>query len=94
MQEGDLVASIPGKFILSANQDELLSSTLNKKEYIEFLDGYVALAIRILREISKGAESQWAPYLATIPNTFETTTYWDPEDFVCKPFIILCCISC
>eukprot|EP00035_Acanthoeca_spectabilis_P038170 m.50743 g.50743 ORF g.50743 m.50743 type:complete len:492 (+) comp9025_c0_seq2:224-1699(+) len=41
----------------------------------------VTLALHVLAELGRGAASQWAPYIATLPATYTTPLYYTLEEF-------------
>ena len=40
----------------------------------------VLLALHVLCEAARGADSFWAPYLAILPSSFTTPLFASPED--------------
>ncbi|OJT11683.1 Ribosomal lysine N-methyltransferase 4 [Trametes pubescens] len=43
-------------------------------------EGWAGLILCMMWEESRGADSKWSGYLATLPNTFDTPMFWGPED--------------
>jgi len=42
--------------------------------------GNVALAIFLLKELSEGSDSFWAPYLNSLPREYHTVLHFTPDD--------------
>ncbi|KIK69268.1 hypothetical protein GYMLUDRAFT_214349 [Collybiopsis luxurians FD-317 M1] len=61
-------SSLPGKFGLKSWKECKLDK------------GWSGLILCMMWEAAQGSESKWAPYLATLPISFDTPMFWDDSD--------------
>jgi hypothetical protein len=68
---GEVLFQIPHARVLSPRTTDLAAEIAAAK-----LTTWNGLAVAILRELSRGAESPWAPYLAVLPAAFTMPVFW------------------
>ncbi|EIE21593.1 SET domain-containing protein [Coccomyxa subellipsoidea C-169] len=82
IEEGTLLVAVPERLLLSAHsakKDRAFAEALlatNKQS----IGSSQVLAAHLLHEASKGQESFWRPYLATLPRQYTCLSYFSPED--------------
>jgi hypothetical protein len=83
IEAGEEVLSVPSSILLSV-ENARASPELKRlfDEYGDVMDDYTVLALFILREYSKGAESKFWPYLCSMPRPSDMTTtlYWSKHE--------------
>ncbi|KAI8968075.1 SET domain-containing protein [Trametes punicea] len=78
--EDHILFTIPRDLTLSTRTSSL-PSLLGKswKEY-RLHEGWAGLILCMMWEESRGSDSKWSGYLATLPTKFDTPMFWDEED--------------
>ncbi|XP_040383465.1 fructose-bisphosphate aldolase-lysine N-methyltransferase, chloroplastic [Oryza brachyantha] len=81
LPRGEAVAEVPKKLWMDA--DAVAASDLGRAvggggE----LRPWVAVALLLLRELARGADSPWAPYLAILPRQTDSTIFWSEEELL------------
>nr|GAT54993.1 predicted protein [Mycena chlorophos] len=79
--EGHVLFKIPRSLILSTT-----TSALPRRVGLEqwrargMHRGWAGLILCVMWETANGAASRWAPYLESLPSTFDTPMFWSEED--------------
>ena len=78
IEPGEVILSIPRKLLIS-NETAYRSGLGEILRSDQSIDRYSALALFILQERAKGSTSFYYPYICTLPTSFDTPLYWEPE---------------
>ncbi|CAN6195905.1 unnamed protein product [Urochloa humidicola] len=79
LPRGEVVAEVPKKLWMDA--DAVAASDIGRA-CGGGLRPWVAVALLLLREVSRGADSPWAPYLAILPRQTDSTIFWSEEELL------------
>nr|CAB3453361.1 unnamed protein product [Digitaria exilis] len=79
LPRGEVVAEVPKKLWMDA--DAVAASDIGRA-CGGGLRPWVAVALLLLREVARGADSPWAPYLAILPRQTDSTIFWSEEELL------------
>jgi [ribulose-bisphosphate carboxylase]-lysine N-methyltransferase len=76
LPRGEVVAEVPKKLWMDA--DAVAASDIGRAcgGGGGGLRPWVAVALLLLSEVARGADSPWAPYLAILPRQTDSTIFW------------------
>ena len=74
--KGDLLLRLPRSAVLSASDGCSATSLAWMPAAARALSPVLRMALCILRECALGETSEWAPYLATLPASYNTLEFW------------------
>lgn len=77
IEEDEELFSLPRSLILSPENSELSSLLLHT---FNELDSWLSLILVLIYEHLKGNNSIWAPYLAIMPQQFDTLMFWSDAE--------------
>ncbi|KAF7315884.1 Ribosomal lysine N-methyltransferase 4 [Mycena indigotica] len=79
--ENHILFKIPRKLLLS-NETSPLPALIGLEQWRarKMHIGWAGLILCMLWEAAKGQESKWAPYLDSLPTTFDTPMFWSEGD--------------
>ncbi|CAL5074362.1 unnamed protein product [Urochloa decumbens] len=81
LPRGEVVAEVPKKLWMDA--DAVAASDIGRAcGGGGGLRPWVSVALLLLREVSRGADSPWAPYLAILPRQTDSTIFWSEEELL------------
>ncbi|XP_004956796.1 fructose-bisphosphate aldolase-lysine N-methyltransferase, chloroplastic [Setaria italica] len=81
LPRGEVVAEVPKKLWMDA--DAVAASDIGRAcGGGGGLRPWVAVALLLLREVARGADSPWAPYLAILPRQTDSTIFWSEEELL------------
>ncbi|KAF0912980.1 hypothetical protein E2562_019784 [Oryza meyeriana var. granulata] len=80
LPRGEVLAEVPKKLWMDA--DAVAASDLGRAIGGGELRPWVAVALLLLREAARGADSPWAPYLAILPRQTDSTIFWSEEELL------------
>ncbi|KAL5201626.1 hypothetical protein ABZP36_035980 [Zizania latifolia] len=80
LSRGEVVAEVPKKLWIDA--DAVAASDIGRALGGGDLRPWVAVALLLLREAARGADSPWAPYLAILPRQSDSTIFWSEEELL------------
>ncbi|OEL16303.1 [Fructose-bisphosphate aldolase]-lysine N-methyltransferase, chloroplastic [Dichanthelium oligosanthes] len=81
LPRGEVVAEVPKK--LWMDFDAVAASDIGRAcGGGGGLRPWVAVALLLLREVARGADSPWAPYLAILPRQTDSTIFWSEEELL------------
>ncbi|GJN34030.1 hypothetical protein PR202_gb22663 [Eleusine coracana subsp. coracana] len=80
LPRGEVVAEVPKKLWMDA--DAVAASDIGRACASGDLRPWVAVALLLLREAARGADSPWAPYLAILPRQTDSTIFWSEEELL------------
>ncbi|KAG2634976.1 fructose-bisphosphate aldolase-lysine N-methyltransferase, chloroplastic-like isoform X2 [Panicum virgatum] len=81
LPRGEVVAEVPKKLWMDA--DAVAASDIGRACGGDGgLRPWVAVALLLLREVARGADSPWAPYLAVLPRQTDSTIFWSEEELL------------
>ncbi|GJM98828.1 hypothetical protein PR202_ga15870 [Eleusine coracana subsp. coracana] len=80
LPRGEVVAEVPKKLWMDA--DAVAASDIGRACAGGDLRPWVAVALLLLREAARGADSPWAPYLAILPRQTDSTIFWSEEELL------------
>jgi [ribulose-bisphosphate carboxylase]/[fructose-bisphosphate aldolase]-lysine N-methyltransferase len=74
LPRGEVVAEVPKKLWMDA--DAVAASDIGRACAGGDLRPWVGVTLLLLRELARGADSPWAPYLATLRRQTDSTIFW------------------
>ncbi|CAN6210687.1 unnamed protein product [Urochloa humidicola] len=81
LPRGEVVAEVPKKLWMDA--DAVAASDIGRAcGGGGGLRPWVAVSLLLLREVARGADSPWAPYLAILPRQTDSTIFWSEEELL------------
>ncbi|KAG0543676.1 hypothetical protein BDA96_02G209600 [Sorghum bicolor] len=82
LPRGEVVAEVPKKLWMDA--DAVAASDIGRAcgGGGGGLRPWVAVALLLLSEVARGADSPWAPYLAILPRQTDSTIFWSEEELL------------
>ncbi|KAI0368296.1 SET domain-containing protein [Pilatotrama ljubarskyi] len=80
IQQDTVLFTIPRDLTLSTRTSSLPSLMGNAWREHGLHEGWAGLILCMMWEESRGAESKWSGYLATLPNKFDTPMFWSDDD--------------
>lgn len=78
-KEDEVLFTIPRSLVLSTSTSPL-PSLLPPDHWESLNTSWAGLILCAMFEFAKGSASRWAPYLAMLPESYDTLMFWTPEE--------------